>query len=149
MPDSNDYLILAERDYKTCLLAEKEFPDEYAVTAAAYHMQQAIEKTLKGLILMYGETPEFTHNIAKLRVHSERLGIELPEELEDISDTLTAWESTLRYDPFINFSEKKYSKAKKIYDELYGALKQEINMVKNIEENLQEEPKEDLGMTTS
>ncbi len=147
MPDSNDYLILAERDYKTCLLAEKEFPDEYAVTAAAYHMQQAIEKLLKGLILMYGETPEFTHNIAKLRVHSERLGIELSEELEDISDTLTAWESTIRYDPFIDFSEKKYAKAKKIYNELYEDLKQEIDMIQNIEEEFHEEPEEDLGMT--
>lgn len=144
MPDSNDYLILAERDYRTCLLAEKEFPDEYAITAAAYHMQQAIEKTLKGLILLYGETPEFTHNIAKLRVHSERLGIDLPEELEDISDTLTAWESTFRYDPFIDFSEKKYAKAKKIYDELYENLKMEINMIQTVEE-----PEEDIGMTMS
>lgn len=144
MPDSNDYLILAERDYRTCLLAEKEFPDEYAITAAAYHMQQAIEKTLKGLILLYGETPEFTHNIAKLRVHSERLGIDLPEELEDISDTLTVWESTFRYDPFIDFSEKKYAKAKKIYDELYENLKMEINMIQTVEE-----PEEDIGMTMS
>lgn len=35
----------------SCLLAEKKFSDEYAITAAAYHMQQAIEKVLKGLIL--------------------------------------------------------------------------------------------------
>ena len=133
MPDSNDYLILAERDYKTCLLAEKEFPDEYAITAAAYHMQQAIEKVLKGLILIYGETPEFTHNIAKLHVHLSKLGMELPEELEDISDTLTAWESNLRYDPFINFSEKKYTVAKNIYCELFESLKHEISIIKPVE----------------
>ena len=30
MPDRNDYLILGERDYKICLLAEKEIPDEIA-----------------------------------------------------------------------------------------------------------------------
>lgn len=133
MPDSNDYLILAERDYKTCLLAEKEFPDEYAITAAAYHMQQAIEKVLKGLILIYGETPEFTHNIAKLRVHLSKLGMELPEELEDISDTLTAWESNLRYDPFINFSEKKYTVAKNIYCKLSECLKHEMSLIKPVE----------------
>lgn len=133
MPDSNDYLILAERDYKTCLLAEKEFPDEYAITAAAYHMQQAVEKVLKGLILIYGETPEFTHNIAKLRVHLSKLGMELPEELEDISDTLTAWESNLRYDPFINFSEKKYAVAKNIYCELSERLKHEMSLIKPVE----------------
>ena len=133
MPDSNDYLILAERDYKTCLLAEKEFPDEYAITAAAYHMQQAIEKVLKGLILIYGEMPEFTHNIAKLHVHLSKLGMELPEELEDISDTLTAWESNLRYDPFINFSEKKYTAAKNIYCELFERLKHEMSLIKPVE----------------
>lgn len=133
MPDSNDYLILAERDYKTCILAEKEFPDEYAITAAAYHMQQAIEKILKGLILIYGKTPEFTHNIAKLQVHLSKLGMELPEELEDISDTLTAWESNLRYDPFINFSEKKYAVAKNIYCELFERLKHEMSLIKPVE----------------
>ena len=133
MPDSNDYLILAERDYKTCLLAEKEFPDEYAITAAAYHMQQAIEKVLKGLILIYGETPEFTHNIAKLHVHLSNLGMELPEKLEDISDTLTAWESNLRYDPFINFSDKKYAAAKNIYCELFERLKHEMSLIKPVE----------------
>jgi len=114
-----DLVKIAEWDYMTCKTMEEHFPAEFAVRTALFHMQQAIEKTLKGLILLYGETPEFTHNIAKLRVHSERLGIDLPEELEDISDTLTAWESTFRYDPFIDFSEKKYAKAKKIYDELY------------------------------
>lgn len=133
MPDSNDYLILAERDHKTCLLAEKEFPDEYAVTAAAYHMQQAIEKVLKGLILIYGETPEFTHNIAKLRVHLSKLGMELPKELEDISDTLTMWESGLRYDPFIDFSDKKYTAAKKVYGELSERLKYEMSLIKSVE----------------
>lgn len=133
MPNSNDYLILAERDYKTCLLAEKEFPDEYAVAAAAYHMQQAVEKVLKGLILIFGETPEFTHNISKLRVHLSKLVPELPEELEDISDTLTVWESNLRYDPFIDFSEKKYAAAKKVYLELYDRLKCEISLIETVE----------------
>lgn len=133
MPDSNDYLILAERDYKTCLLVEKEFPDEYAVTAAEYHIQQAIEKILKGLILMYGETPEFTHNIAKLRVRLKQLGASLPEELEDISDTLTFWESSVRYDPFIDFSEKKYMCAKKVFNELCEHLKKEISLVRGTE----------------
>lgn len=129
MADCNDYLILAERDYKTCLLLEKEFPDEYAVSAAAYHIQQAVEKVLKGLILISGEAPEFTHNIAKLCVYLNKSGIELPEELDDISDTLTAWESNLRYDPFINFSEKKYNAAKKIYLELSERLKREFSLI--------------------
>lgn len=62
----NDLLELAEGDYKMCLLAEKGFPDEYAVRGAVYHLQQAIEKVLKAAVLINGETPPFTRNIAVL-----------------------------------------------------------------------------------
>ena len=129
MPSVKEYMILAERDHKLCLLAEKEFPDEYAVSAAAYHIQQAVEKILKGLTLIYGETPEFTHNIAKLSMRLGSLGIKLPDELEDISDTLTLWESTVRYDPFIDLSEKKYSCAKRVYAELWAMLEKELSNI--------------------
>lgn len=56
-----DLLGLAEGDYKMCILAEKGFPDEYAVRGAVYHLQQAIEKALKAAVLINGETPPFTH----------------------------------------------------------------------------------------
>ncbi len=118
MPNANDFVILAERDYTLCCKVEEDFPVEYAVTAACFHMQQAIEKQLKALIMFCGETPEFTHNIAKLAKRCEELGIELPEMLDDIYDTLTMWESSSRNDPSIVFSEIKYSKAKNVYSDL-------------------------------
>ena len=62
----NEFLVLAERDRKLCRLVERDFPEPYAVSAAAFHMQQAIEKLLKGLILMYGEEPACTYSITKL-----------------------------------------------------------------------------------
>ncbi len=129
MQGSIDYLTLAERDIKMCELAEKEFPAEYAYAAATYHIQQAIEKLLKGLILINGETPEFTHNIAKLKVHCADLGIYVSPELEDIADSLTLWESSSRYDTFIDFSNEKYGKAKSIYNDLSGLLQTEIAAV--------------------
>lgn len=135
MLSSKDCLILANRDYKTCILTEQKFPDEYAVTAATYHIQQAIEKTLKGLILINGGQPEFTHNINKLIQHCNNLGIEITEELDDISETLTIWETSSRYDPFINFSQKKYDKAKNVFKELYNQLYEEIDAIVQYEDN--------------
>jgi len=143
----SDFITLAARDHALCCKVEEDFPDEYAVTAACYHIQQAVEKQLKALILLYGEAPEFTHNIVKLAKKCEDLGIVLPEVLDDISDTLTMWESSMRYDPFIAFSEKKYSKAKIVYDELKTQINDFLNSMDQGEDEFEEDEPEGLQPT--
>lgn len=122
----NDLLKLAEWDFKTAVDMEKSFPDEYAVRASAYHLQQAVEKILKAAILYNGENPPFTHDIGRLAEHCSRLGISFDDELENIADTLTLWESKCRYDPYITLTQKKYDMAKQAYTDISQKLKHEI-----------------------
>lgn len=128
-----DLIKIAECDYKTCLAIENCFPDEFAVRTAAYHLQQAVEKILKAIILFNGETPAFTHDITRLSEHCRNLGVNITQELGDISDTLTLWETKSRYDPYIVFSQKKYDKAKLSYNQLSQYLKNELQQYNALE----------------
>lgn len=72
------------------------------------------------------------------------IGVVLPEVLDDISDTLTMWESSMRYDPFIAFSEKKYSKAKIVYDKLKTQINDFLNSMDQGEDEIDEDESERL-----
>ena len=145
MPSVNDLLILASRDMTLCEKVEPDFPDEYAVSAAAYHIQQAIEKLIKALILIHGEYPAFTHNIVKLIAHCEKLGIEIPKELDEVADALSLWKTNTRYDPEYPVSNKKYQKAKIAYSSVYEKVNAFIQNC-NAGENQDNDETEDSGM---
>ena len=103
---------------------------------------------MKAVIIYNGEHPAFTHDIGKLADHCKALGENYSDNLDDISDSLTLWESKSRYDPYISFSKKKYDKAKNIYDEIHTKLMQEIAPVYENEEAQEYDLDEsDQGMT--
>lgn len=125
-----DLLNIAECDYLTCKVMEEHFPDEFAVRTALYHLQQAIEKILKAIIIFNGEYPAYTHDIDKLTEHCKKLGEKFSDNLDDISDSLTLWETKSRYDPYISFSQAKYDKAKKAYEEISANIKEKQKSLK-------------------
>lgn len=139
-----DLVKLSEQEYMMCELAESCLPDEFAIRGALYHLQQAVEKSLKAIILYNGETPEYTHDIDKLATHCKRLGEPFSDNLDFISDSLTMWESKTRYDPYIAFSQKKYDMAKLFYNELHEKLV--LAMDQNSLYDRTEEMEDDLSL---
>jgi HEPN domain-containing protein len=60
-----------------------------------YQSQQAVEKTLKGLLVYYGINPEFTHNIGLLLNELEKF-TEIPENIK-LSTNVTKYAVLTRY----------------------------------------------------
>ena len=84
-------LITAER----CVDSENKHIKHHA----AYHTEQAIEKTLKFLIEAKKGSFPWGHDIAKLVYEAEKYGIMVPKEIKDNADVYTEWEVTSRYYP--------------------------------------------------
>jgi HEPN domain-containing protein len=60
-----------------------------------YQAQQAVEKSLKGLLIFFGEEPEFTHNIGKLLNELEKY-TEIPDNIK-VTINLTNYAVQTRY----------------------------------------------------
>jgi len=102
--------------------------DEYYYDAAAYHAQQAIEKTLKYVLHdIYGEddtTRKFkTHNIATLILKAEKYGFKVNDELIDMSDEITDWEANSRYSSSTISTKENIEKAIQLNKELLENIK--------------------------
>lgn len=74
--------------------------DEAYMNNVAYHLQQAVEKTLKAFLECVGVTVPNTHDIDKLVRMSRNNGsrVVITEWIEDKADMLTRWETDTRYD---------------------------------------------------
>lgn len=71
---------------------------------AAYHLQQAVEKLIKLQIydsgVIISNTRMYTHNIEKLIIYGDSLGIglDVPNFIRERSLRITDWEAGSRYD---------------------------------------------------
>lgn len=116
--------------------------DEAYMNTVAYHLQQAVEKTLKAFLECVGVTVPNTHDIDKLVRMSENNGsrVVITEWIEDKTDMLTRWETDTRYDIDYCVEKKKVQtgliKVKEFMDlnglkeELRDELKNEETRVK-------------------
>lgn len=121
--NAENLLHLSECDFKVCADLEKQFPQDHAVRAAAFHLQQAVEKLLKSIIYHNGEIPADTNDVGCLAKQCEPFGVVFDEF---IADTLTLWEMQSRCEPYISFTMKKYDAAKQAYIDISQKLKQDI-----------------------
>lgn len=106
-------LIKAETDIGMARLALTQ-SDDYYVLNAAYHVQQAVEKTLKFALEELGVDYQKTHRISALVKQmpdtQDLLSDEDLEFLEAREDSFANWESNVRYDNDYMASRRLVSK---------------------------------------
>ena len=104
--------------------------DEYLYDASAYHIQQAIEKSLKYILHnIYGEddtTKKFkTHNISSLIIMLNSYDsnfINNHPDIVSIADEITRWEASSRYGESIVSTRNDIIKAIKYAKNLYNEI---------------------------
>jgi len=97
MPGNKSLLDAAKADMKASHAILSLYDDDLSINLAAYHIQQAVEKSLKFRINMLGESFPQTHNIGHLIDVLEKLNETLPDWLLFEARRLTEFEAQSRY----------------------------------------------------
>ncbi len=124
----------AKMDYETAVMIWRNpYNDEMILNNAAYHLQQAVEKILKGALECVGVTVPNTHKIPKLikMISDNGANLILTDWVDDHSEMLSEWEAQSRYDMDFLVEKRKL-----------GAALEEIGKflhVNGIQEELREE----------
>lgn len=101
-------------DFQTAqMIWERPYNDEMILNNAAYHLQQAVEKVLKGGLECVGVTVPNTHKITKLIDMTANNGsnIVVTEWIDDHSEMLSEWEVESRYNMDFIVEKRKLDKA--------------------------------------
>lgn len=95
-----------------------------------YQAQQAVEKALKGLLIYFGEEPDFTHNIGVLLSKIEK-NVEINEKIKEGMD-LTNYAVQTRYPgQYTEITKKEYKRAVKIAKECINWVEEVIKKKEN------------------
>ena len=92
---------------------EHPYNDEMYLNGAAYHLQQAVEKILKGSLECVGITVPNTHKISKLveMVYNHGANVQITEWLDDHSEMLSEWDAETRYNMDFVVEKRKLDRA--------------------------------------
>ena len=92
-----EYLRLAETDLKVAKLVLNSANDELMQNTAAYHVQQAVEKIMKGLKVNNGEPAGISHSITELSKDLDDINVAYPDWIRNKDDSISSWATTIRY----------------------------------------------------
>lgn len=104
----------AKMDYETAaMIWRNQYHDEMILNNAAYHLQQAVEKVLKGALECVGVTVPNTHKISKLikMISDNGANLVLTDWVDEHSEMLSEWEAQSRYDMDFLVEKRKLSSA--------------------------------------
>lgn len=88
-------------DYETAVMIWRTpYNDDMILNNAAYHLQQAVKKVLKGTLECVGVTVPNTHKISKLvrMISDNGANLVITDWIDDHSEMLGEWEAQTRYD---------------------------------------------------
>ncbi|MFP3189109.1 MAG: HEPN domain-containing protein [Sulfolobaceae archaeon] len=101
--------------------------------ASAFYSQQAVEKSLKSIMIYLGKDPGKTHSLIELIEMIEKEGVTVPTKIKENLMVLSPHFIISRYPDAANgVPFKQYSKS--ISEDLYNRAKE---VVRWVEENLQ------------
>jgi len=95
--EKHSMLDIANTDLKMSNMALTTTNDELMQNMAAYHTQQAIEKTIKHLLVEKRGFGNNEHDLGVLVADAKNEGIEIPEWVNDNSYEISKWATTIRY----------------------------------------------------
>ena len=89
------WLIKGDHDLKIGI--DELATDNPATDAICFHMQQCVEKYLKGFLIYYGKEIERTHNIGRILRECMDLDISFAQIVNPAVNRLTLYATELRY----------------------------------------------------
>ncbi|MCC8046388.1 MAG: HEPN domain-containing protein [Clostridiales bacterium] len=104
----------ARMDYRTAeMIWQEQANDEMILNNAAYHLQQTVEKVLKGALECVGVTVPYSHKISKLvaMVFHDGANLTITDWLDDHAEMLSEWETETRYNIDFLVEKRKLDRA--------------------------------------